>query len=76
MPLGIGVWEILIVLLLALLIFGPKRLPEMGRSLGRGLREFKDSISGKDTDEERLELEPGQDDQPVRTRARSRDTVS
>jgi sec-independent protein translocase protein TatA len=50
-PFGINVWEILILLLVALLLFGPKRLPEMGRSLGKGLREFKDSISGKDDDE-------------------------
>ena len=46
MPFGIGVWEIAILLLVALLVFGPKRLPEMGRSLGRGMREFKDSVSG------------------------------
>ena len=45
---GIGPVEIVIILVLALLIFGPKRLPEMGRSLGRGMREFKDSISGRD----------------------------
>lgn len=51
MPFGIGIWEILILLLVALLIFGPKRLPEMGRSLGRGMREFKDSLTGKDDDE-------------------------
>lgn len=51
MPFGIGIWEILILLLVALLIFGPKRLPEMGRSLGRGMREFKDSLTGKDNDE-------------------------
>jgi sec-independent protein translocase protein TatA len=50
-PFGIGIWEILILLLVALLIFGPKRLPEMGRSLGRGMREFKDSLTGKDDDE-------------------------
>jgi len=50
-PLGIGIWEILILLLVVLLVFGPKRLPEMGRSLGKGMREFKDSISGKDDDE-------------------------
>ena len=50
-PFGIGVWEILILLLVVLLVFGPKRLPEMGRSLGKGMREFKDSISGKDDDE-------------------------
>ena len=55
MPFGIGVWEILVLLLVALLIFGPKRLPEMGRSLGRGLREFKDSISGR-SDDDRDEL--------------------
>jgi sec-independent protein translocase protein TatA len=51
-PFGIGVPEILVLLLIALLVFGPKRLPEMGRSLGRGMREFKDSIQGKDDDEE------------------------
>ncbi|HVM16566.1 MAG TPA: twin-arginine translocase TatA/TatE family subunit [Gaiellaceae bacterium] len=45
---GIGPVEIVILLVLALLIFGPKRLPEMGRSLGRGMREFKDSVSGRD----------------------------
>lgn len=48
MPFGIGPMEIVILLLVALLVFGPKRLPEMGRSLGRGMREFKDSISGRD----------------------------
>src|SRR5262245_19294999 len=46
-----GIWEILLVLLVVLLVFGPKRLPEMGRSLGRGMREFKDSVTGNDTDE-------------------------
>jgi sec-independent protein translocase protein TatA len=54
MPGWIGVPELLVLLLVILLVFGPKRLPEMGRSLGRGMREFKDSISGdKDHDEER-----------------------
>jgi sec-independent protein translocase protein TatA len=52
-PFGIGWVEILILLLVALLIFGPKRLPEMGRSLGKGLREFKDSVSGNDKDDDR-----------------------
>ena len=51
MPFGISWVEILILLLVALLVFGPKRLPEMGRSLGRGLREFKDSVSGRDDGE-------------------------
>jgi sec-independent protein translocase protein TatA len=45
MPFGIGAAELVILLLVALLVFGPKRLPEMGRSLGRGMREFKESIS-------------------------------
>jgi sec-independent protein translocase protein TatA len=56
-PFGIGIWEILVLLLVALLIFGPKRLPEMGRSLGRGLREFKDSISGKDDEVDEVSAE-------------------
>jgi sec-independent protein translocase protein TatA len=51
MPFGIGIWELLILLLAVLLIFGPKRLPEMGRQLGRGMREFKDSVSGHHDDE-------------------------
>ncbi len=58
---GIGVTELIIVLVIVLVIFGPKRLPAMGRSLGSGMREFKDSITGKnkdddDEDEERTEL--------------------
>ena len=44
MPFGIGIWELLILLLVLLLVFGPKRLPEMGRQLGKGMREFKDSV--------------------------------
>ena len=48
MPGWIGPWEIAILLVIVLLVFGPKRLPEMGRSLGKGMREFKDSITGKD----------------------------
>jgi sec-independent protein translocase protein TatA len=46
MPFGISVPELLILFFLILLLFGAKRLPEMGRSLGRGMREFKDSVSG------------------------------
>lgn len=47
----IGIPGLILILVVALLVFGPKRLPEMGRSLGRGMREFKDSISGNKNDE-------------------------
>jgi sec-independent protein translocase protein TatA len=49
MPFGIGPLELIIVLVIVLVIFGPKRLPGLGRSLGAGMREFKDSIAGKDS---------------------------
>jgi sec-independent protein translocase protein TatA len=49
---NIGPLEIAIVLVIVLLIFGPKRLPDLGRSMGRGMREFKDSVTGKDDDKE------------------------
>jgi sec-independent protein translocase protein TatA len=52
MPFNIGPMELVIVLVLALIVLGPKRLPEVGRSLGSGMREFKNSISGKTTDED------------------------
>jgi sec-independent protein translocase protein TatA len=44
--------DLLVVLLIVLLIFGPKRLPGLGRQLGHGIREFKDSITGSDHDED------------------------
>jgi sec-independent protein translocase protein TatA len=48
---NIGPLELIVVLVIVLLIFGPKRLPSLGRQLGGGMREFKDSITGKDDDE-------------------------
>lgn len=52
MPGNIGLPEVLVVLVIALIIFGPKRLPELGRSVGKGIREFRSSISGNDEHEE------------------------
>lgn len=51
---NIGPLEIGIVLIIALIVFGPKRLPELGSSLGRGIREFKETVTGDrhDDDEE------------------------
>ena len=63
MPFGIPLWELLLILLVVLLVFGPKRLPEMGRSLGKGMREFKDSISG--LDDKPSEIPPPREETPV-----------
>ena len=58
MPGWLSPWELLILLAVVLLVFGPKRLPEMGRSLGKGMREFRNSLTGKDKDkDEERELE-------------------
>ena len=79
MPFGIGIWELLILLLVLLLVFGPKRLPEMGRQLGKGMREFKESVTGDAKDDDVQTLPPAE---PVPTAAapateqRERDTVS
>jgi sec-independent protein translocase protein TatA len=59
MPFNVGPGELIIVLVIALIVLGPKRLPEVGRSIGNGMREFKDSISGEtrhDDDDEDLAL--------------------
>jgi len=51
---SIGMPELVIIFVIALIIFGPRKLPELGRSLGRGIREFKGSIGGEhDDDDER-----------------------
>jgi sec-independent protein translocase protein TatA len=55
---NIGPMELVIVLVIALVVLGPKRLPDAGKSLGRGLREFKGAISGRDDDRDDVALEP------------------
>lgn len=69
---GVGMWEIILVFMVVLLLFGAKRLPEIGSSLGKGIREFKSSIR-----EIEGELKVPEDDEPERraedTRARDSD---
>ncbi len=50
---NIGPLEIIVVLVIALIVFGPKRLPELGNSLGKGIREFKESVTGEKDDDDR-----------------------
>jgi sec-independent protein translocase protein TatA len=52
---NIGPLELAIVLIIALVVFGPKRLPELGKSLGRGIREFKGSVTGEHDDDDEPE---------------------
>ena len=72
---NIGPLELAIVAIIALIIFGPKRLPELGRSIGDGLREFKSSVSGENRDDEdededdsRRQIENGIEDAEARRR--------
>jgi sec-independent protein translocase protein TatA len=53
-------WHIILLLGIALLLFGGKRLPEIGRALGSGMREFKDAITGHSQDEAQPELPPAE----------------
>jgi len=52
MPGSIGPMELIIVLVIALIVLGPKKLPEVGRSVGKGMREFKDSLNGITDDDD------------------------
>jgi sec-independent protein translocase protein TatA len=70
MPFGIGPLEIVIVLAVVLLVFGGRKLPEMGRGLGKGMREFKQGISGEERTEPVAAIEPA----PVEA-APARETV-
>ena len=72
---NIGPWEIVLLLLLALLLFGAKRLPEIGRSVGQGMREFKDSVSGNAKTETKELEAPAQVETPVPTATREHDSI-
>jgi sec-independent protein translocase protein TatA len=52
---NVGPLEIIVVLIIALIVFGPKRLPELGNSLGKGIREFKESVTGDHRDDDSQE---------------------
>jgi sec-independent protein translocase protein TatA len=56
---NVGPLELIVVLIIALVVLGPKRLPEVGRSVGKGMREFKEAISGEHAEEEPREKLPG-----------------
>jgi sec-independent protein translocase protein TatA len=69
---NIGPMEIVILVVILLLVFGSRRLPEIGRSLGKGMREFKDSVTGKDDEPDDEQVTPEltaraveEDEQPV-----------
>jgi len=75
---NIGGLEIVGLLIVALLLFGAKRLPEIGRSMGQGMREFKNSVTGvtKEVDDVRAELESSLHDETTSTAtSREHDTV-
>ncbi len=71
MPFNVGPLELIIVLAIALIVLGPKRLPDAGRSLGRGMREFKDSISGIGSSHD-----DDEDDRPAITAASPQSTAT
>jgi sec-independent protein translocase protein TatA len=74
---NIGTGEIVLLLLIALLLFGAKRLPEIGRSLGSGMREFKDSVTGSNKPEptETTALPVGTQDTTAPAQPRENETV-
>ena len=61
---SIGPLEVAVVLIIALIILGPKKLPDMGRSVGRGMREFKDAVTGGSDDPEPAAIAKAADEAP------------
>jgi sec-independent protein translocase protein TatA len=83
MPGNIGWQGLIVILVIVLLVFGPKRIPEIARSLGRGMREFKDSVTGENdhkaeathVETEPHELGPAPSADVTEPQPRERDTV-
>jgi sec-independent protein translocase protein TatA len=76
MPFGIGLPEILIFLVVVLLLFGAKRVPEIGRSVGKGMREFKDAVTGRDDEQPPRLPQAPEDEERVSSSPREHDRVS
>jgi sec-independent protein translocase protein TatA len=76
MPFGIGLPEILIFLVVVLLLFGASRVPEIGRSVGKGMREFKDAVSGRDDERAPSLPRAPEDEEKVASPPREHDRVS
>ena len=71
---NVGAPELIVILVIALIVLGPKKLPEVGRSVGKGMREFKESLAGNDDDDEipavvpsSIPAEPAAVHEPVET---------
>jgi len=71
LPFNIGVPEVIVILGIALVIFGPKKLPELGRNLGKGLKNFKDSLSSTAS-----EFKAGLKDEDTEYKINKQETVS
>ena len=75
MPFGIGLPEILIFLGVVLLLFGAKRVQEIGRSVGKGMREFKDAVTGRDDEQPPRLPQAPEDEERAASAPRERDSV-
>ena len=63
----LGTWEIILIVLVILLIFGGKKIPELMRGLGKGVKSFKDGVNGKEDDEPKEELKKSNSEQSERS---------
>jgi sec-independent protein translocase protein TatA len=69
MPFNVGPLELVVVLIIALVVFGPKRLPELGSSLGKGIREFRSTVSGEGKDDDDDDKVPEIEESPTQAKA-------